>query len=179
METHIKERLDAIRARMPIDRMRLDEECVHQAAFYAEVGELVSELKRDYRVTKDRADYVAADLRHKARTNPGSFGIMKVTNDAIQDAVTIHPEYIKAQQEFLDAQYLAECASVLLVSAEQRKSMVKDAVSLFVHEYYSTRQDMTPEKNTLSNIGEEDITNLRRRNATNRETDNSGENVDE
>lgn len=179
MDPQLKEKLEEIRARMPIDRMQLDVECGQQAAFYAEVGELVTELKREFRVTKDRADYIAADLRDKARKNPGAFGIMKVTNDAIQDAVSIHPEYREAQEAFLEAQYLAECASVLLVSVEQRKSMVKDAVSLFVHEYYSTKQDMTPEKNVLSNIGEEDIVQMRRKNAVSREKEMSEENINE
>jgi len=179
MDNEIREKLESIRARMPISRERLDEECVYQAAFYAEVGDFVSQLKHEARQAKDRADFVAADLRDKARKNPGSFGISKVTIDAIEDAVVIHPEYQKASKFYLDTQYLADCASVLLAAAEQRKSMVKDAVSLFVHEYYSTKQDLTPERKVMSTVGEQDIVELRRKNAAQRQEETQGEELNE
>ena len=158
----LQDRLRELKSRMPIDRTRLDEECVGQAAMYADIGEFVSELKRDARNAKDFLDLEHSRLRKAIRENPGAYGIAKLTESALEDGVITHDDYRRALQSATEAQYLADCANVLIAAAEQRKSMIKDAVALYIHEYFSTKDDMAPQKVGMRKVTEERINDLRR-----------------
>lgn len=167
----LQDRLRELKTRLPIDRTRLDEECSGQAVLYDEIGEFVAELKRDARTAKDFLDLERSRVRRGIRENPGSVGIAKLTESALEDAVITHDDYRKALTAYTEAQYLADCANVLMTAAEERKSMIKDAVTLYVHEWYSTKNDLAPQKVELNKVTEDRINDLRRSSAADREQD--------
>lgn len=171
--SQLSERLHGFRDRLKIDGSRLGEECLGQAVLYNQIGELVAQVKYASRIAKDTLDFTEARLKKEARANPGLFGIQKVTESALEEAVKTHDEYRSAQKEYGDLQYLADCATVLLTSAEQRKSMLKDSVSMAIHELYSTQHDLSQDQNQLvsaqAKVNEEDVMNIRRANARARE----------
>ncbi len=165
----LSQRLVGFRTSLKIDGTKLGEECLGQAVLYEQIGQLVADIKRTARTAKDTLDFTEARLKKEARQDPGKFGIPKVTESALDEAVKTHEEYLSAQKEFGDAQYLADCANVLLTSAEQRKSMLKDAVSMSIHQLYSSQHDLTGDQHRLvratSDVHEQDIVNLRRETA--------------
>jgi len=171
----VKNKLDEFRGRLSIDSNHLEDECIYQAVLYGEVGEFAAELRRDAKIAKERLDYEKAGLQRDARMNPANYGITKVTEAAIEEAVLTNNVYRKVLAESIDSSYLADCANILQTAIEHRKSMVKDLVTLFVHEYYSSSQDMTPEKKFLTKVTEEEIMAYRRRNATLRSLENEQE----
>lgn len=171
----LQDRLRELKARLPIDRTRLGEECAGQAVLFGEIGEFVSELKRDARTAKDFLDLERSRVRKGIRENPGGAGISKLTESALEDAVITHDDYRKALTAYTEAQYLADCANVLITAAEERKSMIKDAVTLYVHEWYSTKDDLAPQKVDLNKVTEDRINDLRRSSAAQREQESQGE----
>lgn len=175
-------RLQGFRSALRIDGSKLGEECLGQAVLYNQIGELVSEIKRTARTSKDTLDFTEARLKKEARANPGQFGIQKVTEAALDEAVKTHDEYRSAQKEYGDAQYLADCAAVLLTSAEQRKSMLKDAVSMAIHELYSSHHDLSRDQHQLvgaqGDVNEQDVMDVRRANARARELEKQQEATD-
>ncbi len=158
----LQDRLRELKPRMPIDRTRLDEECAGQAVLYNEVGEIVAELKRDARTAKDFVDRERSRIRKEIRENPGAHGISKLTESALEDGVNTHPDYLKACQQYAEAQYLSDLGASLITSAEERKSMIKDAVTLYIHEYYSTKDDLAPQKSNMQQVTEDGINRIRR-----------------
>lgn len=177
MSSVLSDRLREFKARLPINRTRLDEECAGQAVLYNEIGEFVAELKRDARTAKDNVEFEHSQLRKKFRENPGAFGIAKLTESSLEDAVVTDPQYRQALSAYAEAQYLADMASTLIAAAEERKSMIKDAVTLFVHEYYSTKDDLAPQKSTLIEVTEESINKVRRQSALDQQNDSHSEDV--
>lgn len=167
----LQDRLRELKTRLPIDRTRLDEECAGQASLYNEIGEIVAELKRDARTAKDFVDRERSRLRKEIRENPGLHGISKLTESALEDGVNTHPDYIKAQQNYAEAQYLADLSATLVTAAEERKSMIKDAVTLFVHEFYSTKDDLGSAKANMQAVTEDQINQIRRQAAQEQQTD--------
>ena len=159
----IQAKLNEFRSKLSIDPNRLEDECVYQSALYAEVGEFAAELRRDAKVAKERLDYEKARLQKDVRTNPANYGISgKTTEGSIEEAVLIHADYRKALSDSIDASYIADCANVLTVAVEQRKSMIKDCVTLWVHEYYGLSQNLGAERKTIAKVSEEEIVALRR-----------------
>jgi hypothetical protein len=104
-------------------------------------------------------------LKKDARQNPGKFGIAKITESALDEAIRVHGDYREAVKKYSEAQYLSDCASVLLTAVEQRKSMIKDVVSLTIHELYTAQQDMSSERSSLvkaeAKATEDDIRQVR------------------
>jgi hypothetical protein len=176
------QRLKGFRNHLKIDGNNLGEECLGQATLYDNIGNLVSEIKRDARTAKDTMEFVAARLKKDARQNPGKFGIAKITEASLDEAVKTHDDFRAEQQKYTEAQYLADCAAVLLTAAEQRKSMIKDSVSMAIHQLYSSHHDLSKDQHALTRaegeVNEQDINDLRRSNASAREQENNQESTD-
>lgn len=177
MNLEIKNKLGEFRSKLPIDRLSLEVECSHQAALYDEVGEFVAELRKEAKLAKDNLEFVRARLSKEATINPGLFGISKVTVDAVVNAVLVTEEYRNALSVQTETQYLAELGNNLMDALEQRKSMIKDTVTLLVHQYYSTKQDMSPERRSVQKVSEDEVMAQRRELARRRAEENKQEEV--
>jgi len=181
-DTDLSQRLASFRNSLKIDGNNLGGECLGQAVLYEQIGLLVADIKRTARAAKDTMEFTAARLKKEARANPGQFGIAKTTESALEEAVKVHNEYRGVQEKYAEAQYLADCAGVLLMAAEQRKSMLKDSVSMQIHELYSAQHDLSKDQNRLSgaqgDVNEADINNVRRAVAAAREEEEKQEDID-
>lgn len=162
----VRGRLRSFRDALRIDGNNLGEECLGQAVLYEQIGELVAQIKGSTRASKDTLDFTMARLKKEARTNPERFSLTKITEAALDEVVNTHDEVVSAKKEYAEAQYLSDCASVLLTAAEQRKSMLKDSVSLAIHQLYSSQHDLSQDQYKLtaagSKVNEDDINNVRR-----------------
>jgi len=153
----LKEGLVGLRKKLPIDSYELERECREQPSLYDEIGDLATKAKAFARNAKRELELLEANLRAKVRSNPESYGIMgKISNDAILEVVTIQEDVQKAKQDYIDATEIAEDFSVLLTSGEQRKSMIRASVDLFVHAYY-TSQDLGRQERALGEVSIDEI----------------------
>lgn len=129
-----------LRSKLPIDIYELEHECNNQSILYDEVGSWVATIKAKARIAKKHVSFVEADLRLRIRKDPASFGLIvgkKYTLDIIAAVVETNSEYIKAFEEYVEAERLANEASTLLESVAERKSGVRDLVRLYVNDYFS------------------------------------------
>lgn len=167
--------LSDLRAKLPIDQFELETECCKQPLIYDEVGEWVALVKAKARTAKGHVGFVEADLSLRIRQNPEKFQLSgKPTVDAVTATVKVHSEYMKAFQDFVEAERLANEASTLLESVSERKSSVRDLVRLWISHYYDKTDEVNGEewRNAQSEI--EDI---RRKKAE--EEDRNLDNVEE
>ncbi len=159
-ETDLNQKLVSFRERLTIDQFKLEIECINQPALYAEVGEAASEARTEAKRMKDRLEFVKAELSVKIRKDPETHGIVgKPTEAAIESAIVLQNEYREAINALSKANHIADSLSILQASVEQRKSMIRDLVSLFIHSYYSdqNQQDMTGDRTAAGKVNTEMI----------------------
>jgi hypothetical protein len=160
----LKAKLAEFRSALPIDPNALDQECVRHANLYDDIGQFVATLRENARIAKNHLDFTFAKLRKEIRANPAGFGVAKLTGDAVDDAARAHKDYVAALQDYSDKLYLSDCGGVLKESAEHRKANLRDAVSLYVHNYYKAGPD-TYAKNMMGEVSEDDLNRHRRERA--------------
>jgi hypothetical protein len=174
----IKDKLDKFRFQLPIDPNGLHEECVRHPVLYEDIGSFVMELRNDARLAKNHLEFVAADIKRSVRANPAAYGITKANNDTVEEAAKVDKNYVAALKNYSEKQYLSECGMVMKESVEQRKSNLRDAVTLFVHSYYHTGQD-GPSKEMLGSVVEDGVMKRRQELMDNTVRDNCEEENDQ
>ena len=178
-EDEVLKKLVEFRNLVSVDKNDLDNAVQNQTFVYADIGDFAVLLKHEAKIAKNHLDFVKADTKKKIRESPGAFGISgKLTVDVVEEACIVTEAYQKALKEYSDLQYLADKAQVLKESAEQRKSLIRDGVTLFVHEYYSQSQDLSSEKHKLGKVSEEEVINHRRSLASDRKKEIAEEEYD-
>lgn len=155
MNEETKNQLNDLRKRLPIDPFDLETECVNQPVMYAEVGELATEARSTAKLAKDKLEYTKADLSFKIRKEPGKYGVEKITEASVEAAVTLQPEYQTVSTAVIEAQRIADSFGILQESVGQRKSMIRDLVTLFVFKYYSTQHEMGQDKHQVGEVSGE------------------------
>ena len=160
--------LDLLKKRLSIDEYNLEIECREQPILYMDVVEIVSEAKARAVSLKKHAEFIKSDLYIKVLKDPGNYSLAKTTDSSINAIVTIQKEYREAVKDFIEADELANALFGLQVSVEQRKSMIKDLVSLFIHQYYSSK-NLTSEEGGMNKVAEEQIMEKRAELARRRE----------
>ena len=133
----LSELISSYKNRVSIDEFALERELREQPLLYLEIAEIASQLKADSKQAKAELDLVKAKAGAEIRENPDKFGIAKVTEAAITAAITTHKSVVEAGTRLLDLEADADIFSSILSAAEQRKSMLRDLVSLYIHKYYS------------------------------------------
>jgi len=142
MSEEHKENLSYFKQKLPIDQFNLEKECLQQASLYEEIGEWVSSIRAEAKRAKEHVDFIRADLSLKIRKKPEDFDLSgKVTEGSIDAVITTNKEYKDAIATYIETDKLANEASILLSAVEQRKSMLRDLVRLFIYSYYS-REDV-------------------------------------
>jgi len=134
---NINELLLSFKNRLPINKFNLEDECQNQCVLYNEVSQLASDFKSEARKAKEKHDYIFNKVQFDIRKNPTNYGIDKITESVITTVATINEEVINAKQEWLMAEEVASAFITLVNSVEQRKSMLRDLVQLFVFGYYN------------------------------------------
>jgi len=136
-----REILSEFRSRLPLDRLELETECCQQAIVYDDIGSWVADVKAQAKIAKEHISFVESELLLAIRKDPKEYGLPeKSTVDAVRSTVNIHERYRKAFLDYVEADRLASEASILLDSAQQRQSGLRDLVRLYVNNYYSQEQ---------------------------------------
>lgn len=153
----LQESLSECKSDLKIDPTRLDEECTRQPEKFEVVGRLATMAKALSRKAKDELDFIEASVKSKVRKEPENFGLTgKITNDAVNETVAIQDEVREAKINYINISKIADGFSILVSGMEQRKAMLRDLVSLYVHKYYMN-QSLSGEEKKLDEDFEEEI----------------------
>ena len=122
---------------LSIDKFALEEECRTHAEFYSEVGLAAVQARSAAKKAKDQLDYTKVQVEGLIRAEPDKYGLVKTTEGAISSAVLLSDEVQLVLNEYRNREEIADTLTILQGSVEQRKTMLRDLVNLFVHSYYS------------------------------------------
>ena len=122
---------------MDIDEDSLDVEWLEQPKKMVEMVRIAARVKRELDYAKENVSMIRAELGKKIRENPSKYGIDKITEGAINEAILSNKQYRDAQKELIDAQYEHEVASGSVKATEQRKSALENLVKLHGQQYFA------------------------------------------
>lgn len=148
------------------DQFNLDKECCIQPRLVfdylkekAEADARIDGLKAELKVVTARLKRVTAKLDRRIRKRPERFGIDKLTEPAIANAILLERDYKNAESEvwriealITEAFYnrnLLEAASKAL---DHRKSSIENLVKLYGMNYFSTPKTEGDNKEAINNM---------------------------
>jgi hypothetical protein len=156
--------MDEFKKQIKINKGDLDTECMNQPSLHQQIGEQQTKARNLYQKAKSRLKFVEADLATKIRANPSAYHVDKTTKEVVENIVVLQPEYKQADDDLIEISDVLAMLDVIVGSIDDRKSMLRDLVTLRVHSYYS-EGDMTKEHRELIAAKQEEIVRARRRSA--------------
>lgn len=127
-----------------IDKYNLDIEWVKQPTLIAEYSNKHTEAQKKFHKVKEILEQERARLTKAITQNPQNFGINKTTVVLLESVIVEHPDYIKAKQEMIQAQYEMNIFANAVKAIEHKKTALENIVKLHLSGYYSTPK--TPDK---------------------------------
>lgn len=102
-----------------------------QARAAAKAKRVVKELERELKVAE-------AELGKQIRLRPGKFKLDKVTEAAVKEIITLHPNIQKLEQAIIDAEYRSDILFASVKSLDKKTSALENLVKLHGQNYFST-----------------------------------------
>ena len=120
-----------------IDGQSLDLEWLNQPRLMMQYTQHSAKMRKALEEAKQELDIAKADADKMIRTNPEKYGIEKVTEVVVANAILNEKGYRKAYTEFLAAQYESDMAQGAVNAFEHRKSALENLVRLYGQQYFS------------------------------------------
>ena len=122
---------------LTIDIYVLDKECAEQPQSMMEAGLAYAQAMYTYLGAKLHRDEVIAAVSQKVRRKPEMFGVAKITEGAVGEAVSLVKESQEVQREVIDAELEMEKAKAIRDAWMQRSTLLKAEVDLWLSNYYA------------------------------------------
>lgn len=120
-----------------VDKHRLDAELEVQARYVMRYALLLADAEEDYELAVQGRKTVDAELDREVRLNPDRFGIVKVTEKAVEVAVLLDPRYKEAHRKEVEAQHALTVLKNAIKALDHRKSVVENLVQLHFAGYFA------------------------------------------
>lgn len=141
-----------------IDKSVLDDEWVSQLGMVRHYGYELAEAKREMEEAKTAVELLNANLSLRIRTRPRKYGLTKVTEAAIKDAIAVEVLTSEEHANLLKAKDKVNVVAVATNTLEHRKKALEDIVYLTGIGYTGeprakkgTRQDVEDMKENRNN----------------------------
>lgn len=121
----------------PINSLKLDVEWVKHCDLVSEWSAKAAKAQYDCDVAKMLLDLAAANLDLNIRNNPNLYGVAKVTENAISNAILLQPEYASALGKHTDAKSRLNEAMSAMSELDHRKRAMTKLTDLWIRDYYS------------------------------------------
>ena len=119
------------------DKHHLDTELVRQPQLYWEHAERLADTRRDHERAEAEKDLTWAELDAKIRGNPGDWGLDKVTESSVEQAIVRSTRYQKAVANAIDKKHDMDVAYAAVTALDHRKRALEKLVDLRLAEYYA------------------------------------------
>ena len=123
--------------KIKLDKYRLDENAIEQPSLYNNTAEdwAKSVLERDK--AKENLEIVAAKVGKRIRESPEIYGIEKVTEKSLQEAMVQDKEYREASSKLINAQYNVNVLSSAKEAIDHRGKALRILSDLYSGSYFS------------------------------------------
>ena len=122
---------------LAIDPHDLPEEWLRQPALYMQYSELAAQAGKERDQAKENLDVVKAEVDAHVRTYPDLYGIAKITETQVSNAVIVSDKYREAQQLLTDANLNYSLMQAAVRAFEQRKAALENSVRMMLGGIFS------------------------------------------
>lgn len=116
---------------------QLDRDWLDQPELMQEYCERAADARKRVNEAKDALAVVEAEQKREARLHPSRYGIVKLSNDAVNEAVVLTQPYREASRELIEAQHELELIQASVTALEHKKKALENLVSLWSMSYFS------------------------------------------
>jgi len=122
-------------ADLEIDRDSLDTEFLRQPGLYFRYSEALTDAEADRDAAKERLDVQWAQLDAAVRKNPARYGLDRVVEAAVNNAILLLPVYQKAKALYLEKVRRVSLLTAAVRAMVQRKDALEGLARLAVAGY--------------------------------------------
>ncbi len=122
---------------LEIDKFALDIECMRQPMLYMEWSEKLSEALNQRDEAKNDLLVTQARIGQEIRQNPPKFGIDKLTEAALNEALISNENMGVVKSRLSELEYDVNILKGMKEALEQKKSMIEALVKLFISGYWA------------------------------------------
>lgn len=120
-----------------IDDSALDVEWLAQSSLTFKYCKIEADARKALDDAKARLDIIKAELDQDIRANPESFGLPKVTESAIGNAISASKKCKDAEEEVRQASYELNMAQAAVRSIYAKKDALENLVRLHGQQYFA------------------------------------------
>lgn len=121
-----------------IDENNLDKEWMRQPSLYSKYARATADARREMDEAKNKLEVVKAEVSIDVRTNPGRFGLAKITEASLSQVVDCCDQVKEAAAELIESRHHHEVLIAAVGAMDHRKKALESLVSLFLADYFST-----------------------------------------
>lgn len=120
-----------------IDENALDIECLEQPSLVFQYSKWSAKCELEVDKASESMNIIKAELDQKIRENPDDYGVSKVTENAITNAIISHPKYQNAKADYLDKKYEAGMAKAAVYALNDKRTSLELLVKLHGQNYFA------------------------------------------
>ncbi|MBU2051548.1 MAG: hypothetical protein KKH61_21570 [Gammaproteobacteria bacterium] len=124
-----------------VDLNHLEDEWARQPHLYFQYAELAAQAQRDRDLAKENIDFVKSQQDKAIRTDPAKFGIIKITEAAVDAAIVQTQEYKVASTCLIEANYRLNLIQSMVRSLDHKKKALEISAQLWIGDYWSTPKE--------------------------------------
>ena len=121
-----------------IDPTALDVEWIEQPTLAFRYAKLSVEMKQIMDLAKEELDLVKAGLDQAIRSDPLGFGVAKITESAVTNAILTQDEYKEANKRYIEARYDFNVANAAVEAINQKTNALENLVKLNGQAYFAS-----------------------------------------
>lgn len=129
--------------KMEIDIDRLDENWLEQAPLFFEISTKLVKAKEKLAKKSTMLELREASVAQDARDFPEKYGIAKITESTIKEAVKLDKDRVDALEKVSIAKSSVELYQVAVNALEHRKRALESLVTLQGQNYFATPREPT------------------------------------
>lgn len=126
-----------------LDKHNLDQNAIDQARLGLDWGEQWALAVRDRDQAKRKLEVTEEQCDKEIREFPHRYGWTSTTKEPtetfIKAKIPTHPDFVKASEEMIEAEYQVNLLSIIKTAFTQRASMLRVLADLYGGGYFSSR----------------------------------------
>lgn len=140
-----------------IDEHQLDKEWVNQPRMYYKYAKMAADARMASDQAKSQLEVVEADVARSIRNEPGSYGLSKITENAIKETIPLQRDYQEALAKVIETRHHMDVVNAAVAALDHRKKALEKLVELHNASYYATPRSPSGTKEDRDDAGMREI----------------------
>lgn len=137
MVVRVTDKNDQAKLDLAIDMNLLPEQWVEQPALVLHWATQLADAVRDQDQCKRDLAVVEAGLLNEMRLDPTRFGLVKVTDSSVAAAVQAVPDWLEANDAYIEARYRVNVLRGVVDALEHRKRALQAVTELWQRQWFA------------------------------------------